>query len=99
MDDVKKAASDAAAAVDKGLDEASVWARSALKWLVATANQGLQEGKGAMESGKVRLHPTRSAANTQLQLLRIARCSRDRCSRCAAAPADYYCLSRLCLSG
>ena len=47
-EDVKKAAADAADTVDKGLGEASKIVRSSLAWLVSTAQQGLDEGKGAL---------------------------------------------------
>jgi hypothetical protein len=53
-DDLKKAAADAAQTVDKGLDEASKAVRSSLAWLLGRAQEGLESGKGVVETGKVR---------------------------------------------
>lgn len=54
MDDVKKAAADAAQTVDKGLEEASKAVRSTLAWALAAAKDGLNSGAVLLDSGKVR---------------------------------------------
>lgn len=64
-EDLKKAAADAAASVDKGLEEASKAVRSSLAWLLGKGQEGLEAGKGVVESSKVQLSAAADVLNEQ----------------------------------
>lgn len=65
MDDVKKAASEAADTVDKGLNEASKAVRSSLAWLVAAGQEGMEGGKVYLDSAKAQASAAADIVNEQ----------------------------------
>ena len=85
MEDVKKAAADAAQTVDKGLEEASKAVRSALAWGFAAAKEGVQEGATQPPPAERKRCGGVSARHTTRRLRSVLRRS-----RCAAGQVWFF---------
>ncbi|GBF92407.1 hypothetical protein Rsub_05609 [Raphidocelis subcapitata] len=65
MDDIKKAAAEAGAAVDTAMDKASGAVRSSLAWLAGAAKTGMESGQEVLESGKAKAAAAAELVNEQ----------------------------------